>query len=286
MLYVPGNHFNWSVDNFGTSYSDAALGTSIPGNASVNVKGANTNVLNGIAEDCYGISICFCGGNASATIRRHLVDLIVDYGAGVGNAGATWTVLIANLYANSPCLGTNGCWGYWYYFPVFIPKGAAVGFANQSLTAAGAIRAAIRLLGKPTRPELVKFGTKVQTIGATTATTTGVAITPGTSTQGTFTGSMGTLSLPSWWFQLGIGSADSTMTGASYYFDLVADLTSPRGLMQVMPYAVCQLSEQAMKGAVGQQWTRTIEAGAALSARGSCAGTPDSSMTVIAYAVA
>lgn len=286
MLYVPSSHFNWSVDNFGSTYSDAGFGTSIPGNASANVKGANTNVLNGIAEDCYGISICFCGANTSATIRRHLVDLIVDYGAGVGNAGSTWTVLIANLYANSPCLGTNGAWGYWYYFPVFIPKGAAVGMANQSLTAAGAIRAGIRLLGKPTRPELVKVGTKVQTIGAVTATTTGAAITPGTSTQGSFTGSLGTLSLPSWWYQMGVGSADTTMTAASYYFDLVADTTSPRGLMQLMPYTVVGLAEQAMKAAVGLQWSRIIEAGAAIAARGSCAGTPDSSMTVIAYAVA
>ena len=49
-----------------------------------------------------------------------------------------------------------------------------------------------KLFGKPTRPELLRVGTKVQTYGAVTASTSGTAITPGTNAMGAYTASLGT----------------------------------------------------------------------------------------------
>ncbi len=210
MFFTPGCHFNWSVDNWTATYSDAGFGVSSPGHASANTKGANTSMLVGIAEDCYGMSICFAGGSVAATIHRYLVDILIDPAAGVGNAGASWTVAIANLYNYGASLGQGG---YWYYFPLYLKAGTAIGTANQALVAAKAIQVGIRIYGKPTHPELLRCGTKVQTYGAVTGTTTGTAIAPGTNAMGSYTVSLGTSTYDQFWWQCGLGYNDTTIGG-------------------------------------------------------------------------
>lgn len=286
MLLTPRNDFNFSVDNFGATYTDTGIGTSVPGNASANAKGANTALLAGIAEDCYGIKIGFAGGNTSATIRRQMVDLLIDPAAGVGNAGSSWSVAIANLYANSPAL-TTGAWGYWYYFPLYLAAGTAIGAAHQDTAASSAaLRVLVRVFGKPSRPELCPVGTKVQTIGATVGTTTGVAITPGTGAMGSYTASMGTTNFDAWWWQLGIGSADTTMTQNSYLFDLAVNATNKLLCMENVPYGVASATEQAGKSAFGSQLPiRAVSSGQDVYARAAAIAAPDTSMTVVAYAL-
>jgi hypothetical protein len=288
MLYIPPSDFNWSVDNFGSTFSDTGFGTSVPGAGSANTKGANTQLLTGIANDCYGISICFSGGNASGTIRRQLTDLLIDPAAGVGGAGSSWSVAIANLYANSPCLGADGATGYWYYFPLFIPKGSAIGAAHQDTTIISpALRMGVRLFGLPTRPDLVRVGTRVQTIGAVTGSTSGFSITPGTAALSAYTASMGTLNNDAWWWQLGVGSNDTSMLTNSYWFDLGADTSSTRLLLSGMRYGVVGSVERAYKDAFGiyAPPTTAVQSGSAIVARAAGMFAPDTSMTVIAYAL-
>lgn len=288
MLYIPPWDFNWSIDNFGSTFSDAGFGTNVPGNASANVKGANTQLLTGIANDCYGISICFSGGNTSLTIRRMLVDLLIDPGAGVGGAGSSWTTLINNLYVNSPCLGTDGAAGYWYYFPLFIPKGSAIGAAHQDVASGTqALRMGVRVFGLPSRPELVRVGTRVQTIGAVTGSTSGFGITPGTGALSSYTSTGSTLSNDAWWFQIGVGSADTSMTANSYWFDIGADTTSVRTLLAGCRYGVVGTAERAWKDAFGMygQPTRAVQSGATIMVRAAAVAAPDSTMTVVGYAL-
>lgn len=287
MLYVPGNDFSWSVDNFGSTYSDSALGTSVPGNASANVKGANTALLAGIAEDCYGISICFLGGNANGVIRRQLTDLLIDPGAGVGNAGSSWSVMIANLLSNSPTLGPAGNAGYWYYFPIFLKAGTAIGAAHQDLAAATvALRMAVRVYGKPSRPDMLKVGTKVQTLGAVTASTQGTAFTPGTGALGAVSAALGTLTYDSWWFQLGIASNTTTMAANSYWCEILQTTTTVTNVLAGIPYGVGGSSEQAWKGAFGLKPPQKLcPAGAQPCVQGAAVAAPDAGMTAIIYAV-
>ena len=288
MLYLPPSDFNWSVDNFGSTFTDAGFGTNVPGNASANVKGANTNLINGIANDCYGVSICFSGANTSLTARRQLTDLLIDPTAGVGNAGSTWSVAIPDLYSNSPALGPAGATGCWYYFPLFSPKGSAIGAAHQdSSGSTAALRMGVRLFGLPSRPDLMRVGTRVEAIGVTSASTSGFAIVPATGALSGFTAAIGTLSQPAWWFQLGIGSADASMTTNNYWFDLGADTSSPRLLLVGIPYGVVSTAEQAWKGAFGVYGPPEfdVEAGASLVARAASGAAPDNSMSVIAYAL-
>jgi len=287
MLFTPGNCFNWQADNFGTTYTDAGIGANSPGHASANTKGANTNMLNGIAEDCYGIAIMFAGQSATTVIRRCMVDLLIDPAAGVGNAGTSWSVIIANLYANSPTFGTSGAIGAWYYFPLYLKAGTAIGTAHQNLVAGTLpLRVAIRVFGKPSRPELVRCGTKVQTLGATVASTTGTAVTPGTSAMGSYSATLGTLDSDKWWWQLGIGSADTSMTARGFLFDVAVNATNKLLCMQNVPYLVTGTIEQASMGALGMMLPcREAVSGENVYVRGVGVGGVDSTMTAVVYAL-
>ncbi|QEX18489.1 hypothetical protein FRZ44_37960 [Hypericibacter terrae] len=286
MLWTPGNSFNWRTDNFGSTYTDAGLGTSVPGSGVANTKGANTALLAGIAEDCYGIAICFSGLSSSAGIRRSIVDLLIDPAAGAGNAGSSWSVAIANLYCNNPAF-TLGATGQRYYFPLFLKAGTAIGAALQDVAAtAAAARVCVRCFGKPTRPELLRVGTKVQTLGATTASTTGVAVTPGTSAKGSYSATLGTTSFDAWWWQLGIGSNDSSMTANSYLWDIAVNATNKIIVAQDIGYGVVGTVEQAWKDAMGCcPPMYDVASGQDVYVRAAAAAAPDSSMDAIVYAL-
>ena len=284
MLFVPDtNTFNFQVDNYGATYTDAGFGLNAPGNASANVKGANTAMLSALAEDCYGLSITFAGGNTTTAIRRQMTDILIDPAG-----GTSWSVLIANLYANSPCLGVTGAFGYNYYFPIYLKAGTSIGAAHQDLVGTTqALRVGIRAYGKPSRPDLIRCGTKVATIGATTATTTGVAVTPGTNAMGSYSATLGNTPYDVWWWQLGIGSADTTMTANGYFFDVAVNATNKLLCMQNVPYIVVGTIEQASMGAIGGALPiRHVQSGEAVFVRGvGTGGAPDTTMTAIVYAV-
>lgn len=204
MLWTPLGEIQATIDNYGTTLTDAGQGVLLTASATANTKGSTVTMWTGasITDDVYGIGITFCGGNASATVRRYLADLMVDPAG-----GTSWAAKISNLYVNSPAL-TGG--GYRYFFPLFLKAGTSIGMACQSNVASATMRVAIQLYGKPTHPELVKVGCRVETFGANTATTSGTAITPGNAVLGTYT-SVGTTSNECWWWQWGgVGCNDTT----------------------------------------------------------------------------
>jgi hypothetical protein len=277
MLWTPGNDFGWSVDNFGATYSDAGIGLNSPGHANANTKGANTAMLSAIAEDCYGMAIGFSGGNAAATIRRQLTDILIDPAG-----GTAWTVLIPNLYANSPSLIAGM---YWYYFPLYLKAGTAIGSAHQDLVATTqALRVCIRVYGKPTRPELIKCGTFVETFGAVTASTTGTTVTPGTTAMGSYSASLGTTVKDLWWWQAGMGFNDSTLVDEAYLIDVAAGDGTNKKLCCENILMVDNNSEQTGKSAMGVRlpW-QFIPAGSFVYMRAAGAVAPQGTPTGIAY---
>lgn len=284
MLWTPTSHFNWAVDNFGATYSDAGIGINSPGHANANTKGANTNMLNGIAEDAYGIAIGFSGGNTAGASRRNLVDILIDPAAGVGNGGSSWAVLINNLYCAGASLVGGG---YWYYFPLYLNAGTAIGSANQSLTAStSALRVCIRVFGKPTKPELVKCGCKVETFGAVTATTTGTAITPGTAAMGSWTSAIATTSNDLWWWQAGIGHADANMSDGGLILDVGAGGASNELVCAENIPVWWNNAEQYGKGAMGSKPPlRYVPSGLSVYARAAGTASPESTTTVVVYGV-
>jgi len=287
MLFTPVNHFNWQANNFSDSYAgDTSAHTLLTAGGSAHTKGSDTACMVGIAEDVYGITLNFSSGATSATIRRQMTDLLIDPAAGVGNPGSSWSVLINNLYTNSPALGT-GFVGHQFYFPLYLKAGTALGARVQDVVASATCRLGIQAFGKPTRPELCKVGTKVVTIGATTGTTTGVAVTPGTDAYGSYSASLGTLGdAAAFWWQLGIGSNDTSMSANTYFFDIAHDTTAKYVCAYGIQYFVTGTAEQSSKSAYGQiPPIRIVPAGDAVYVRGAGTGAPDSTMTAVVYAV-
>lgn len=206
MLFTPENEFCWSVDNWGATLTDAGLGTAVTADVTTaHVKGAAASLIAGasVTEDVYGMSILFCGGSTAGTIRRYLADILIDPAG-----GTSWSTLISNLLVNSPSLLLGG---YRYYFPVYLKNGTSIGCQQQCSTNNIAMRVAVTLHGKPSRPDLIKVGTKFETFGAVTGTTSGTAITPGASTEGSYT-SMGTTTNDLWWWQWGGIAVNDTST--------------------------------------------------------------------------
>ena len=284
MLLTPVNQFNWQANNFSNLFPGNAAATTLTADGAAHTKGSNTAVLAGLAEDVYEMAITVSLGSTDTVIRRQMIDLLIDPAAGAGNAGSSWSVAINNLYCNSPTLNAT-MHGFRFNFPLYLRAGTAIGARVQDVVGGATCRFSIQLLGKPTRPELLKVGTVVQTIGATTASTSGVTVVPGNSAWGSYSASIGALTRPSWFWQLGLGSADAGMTSASYWFDIAEDATAKYPCARMITYNGTT-SEQAAKGEFGQTMPiHNAAAGQNVYVRGYCNGTSDTSMSAVVYAV-
>lgn len=282
MLFTQCNEFNWQVDNLGSTFTEAGMGTSITANASANTKNSTkTTILSALAENVYWVAILFTAGATSGASARYLVDIHVDPAG-----GTAWETAprIANLAVNSATL-TQG--GVIYQFPLYIPAGASVGAACQAETGSRTLRVSMIAYGKPSRPELLKVGSRVVTYGATTASTTGTAVTPGASgTMGSYSASLGTTSDDHFYWQMGILINDTTQTAVQYLFDLaVGDASNKRLVINKQQHINVGTTEQAgtIQG-LGYPYKIT-KAGDLVYARGVCSGTADASLSAIAYAV-
>lgn len=208
MLLTPGNRFQYQLNNFGTTQPS---GTSItPGN---NTMGSWTALLAATARETYEVNILLSNSAVAATARDGLVDIGMDPAG-----GTSYVVIIPTLFAS--CASASGIK---YVFPLRIPAGATIAARAQVNDAAvTALRVAIQLLGKPTRPELMAYGDRVQALGANAAASNGTTFTPVNGSKGSWV-SLGTLTYPAWHWQLGLGINDSTMTLLAYLSDLAAD---------------------------------------------------------------
>jgi hypothetical protein len=285
MLYNGVNHFNWQVNNFSDSYlMDSGEGTTLTADGSSHTKGSDTALLSGIAHDCWGLSIGFSTGATDTAVRRQMVDIRIDPAAGVGNAGSSWSALIDNLFMHGSVFGASQL-GHSFYFPLFLPAGTAIGARTQDVVGGGSVKCFIRVHGQPTRPDMVKVGHKVQTIGATTASTSGVAVTPGTQTYGSHTASMGTLTNDAWWWQVGWGTNDSTMSSNTGTIEISHDATSKYICASGILWT-SNGSEQSGKTAMGEGLPiRHAPAGTDVYVRMAGHAGPDLTNTVVVYAV-
>jgi len=231
------SEFNWWVTN--NSTPSVNMGTAItPGTAPA--WGTWTQLIpsTSVTEDVYGVLICINSFSTSATVRNVLIDIGAD-----NSGGGTYRTLIPYLmggHASNYDLG-----GIWYYFPLFISKGQAIG-ARAMGNAISAGRILITLFGQPKNPDSVKVGTKVFSFGETTSTATGTAYTLSTSLgANTQVGSATTM--PLWWWQCGYTSIDSTITPQKciHLNVLGGDATNKKYLLQNVPI-VATTVEQIM----------------------------------------
>lgn len=235
-----------------------------------------------VTSDIWLLHINFHAVSVSTAARDCIADIGVDPAG-----GTSYTVLIPNLICS--CAGTLQLAtsnGIDYLFPIKINSGSsiAVRFSVNNATV-GTAKCWIRGYGKPEHPELTRVGTVVEAIGVNTAASNGTAVTSGTTNEGSWT-SLGTLTRQAWWWQMGIGVNDSTMTdGIIYHADLSAG--SAGGDMMI-------IEDQLVVSGSGEQWSfrpppgtgpKTIGGGATVYGRMQCSGTADSGLSMAAYAL-
>lgn len=281
MLCTNANEFNWSVNNYGSTYTNTGFGTQITAHASAHTKGDTVELIAtaALTEDCYGISISFVGGNAAGTAKNFLVDIMVDEAG-----GTSWSVKIPDLLVGSPAITQRN---YRYYFPIFIKAGSSVGARMQANVGALTLRCGIKLLGKPSRIELLKYGHTVETYGVQPATnSSGTAITPGTSAMGAYTASIGTTSRDYWFWQMGWATADGSITAGQYAFDIaVGDATNKRLCIENIGCTIDGV-EASGKDAFGDGSNiLLVPSGSSIYGRAACVTTPDAGITFSVYGV-
>jgi hypothetical protein len=239
MLYVPSRDFLWYLSSESGVRPAANYGTTVT--PAQNSKGSWAEVFSDteIVNDVYDVLINVNSNAAAASIRDTLLDIGTDPAG-----GTSYTTVIPDLLvsAASPLFSDatfQSGGGIWYHFPLWIPAGAAIAArASVNNATVGTLRVWMQVFGRPRYPDLVKVGHRVTAYGITAASSSGTAVTPGTTSEGSYV-SLGTPTVSNWWWQLGVGCADTTMGRVGYAIDLAAgDVTNKRVLIEdYMVYA-------------------------------------------------
>jgi len=209
------NEFQLVIDSQSGVRPTANYGASFtPGN---NTYGAYASVLAGasLTDDAYGIWINVNSVGVSATATSTLATIGIDPAGGTSFTDLIPHLLVsmASVYANA-----NPSGGVWYYFPLFIKAGTSLGVkGTQNNAAPVAARCFVRLLCKPSRPELLRVGSYVRTFGEATATSGGTAVTLGTTSDGAWTqlGSAIAAGDRLWFWQVAYGADTNTFAASS-----------------------------------------------------------------------
>lgn len=193
----------------------AAWGTSVtPGN---NTYGSYVQVLTATSDETYLCRITLTSWSVSAAARDALVTIGIDPAGGTSYAD-----LITDLVAACAPTYIQVVPGpVIYEFPIIVPAGATVAAkASVNNATVGTGRVSIALFGRPSRPELVKAGSFVQTFGSTPGSSSGTAITPGGAAEGAWTQIGSALTVPLWFWEFGYGVNNATMANNAHHVDI------------------------------------------------------------------
>lgn len=278
MLLVPANEFNWTVDNWTSSLLDGSFGTTVaPHGSFSHTKGTAVSLIGGgtVTEDVYGVAITFSNSVAVGQNKRYLCDLLIDPAG-----GSSWSTIINNLICPGTALQQGG---YNYYFPLYLKSGTSIGMQLQASNG-GSPRVGVKLYGKPSRPDLVKCGTKVESFGATTGSTEGTAINPGNQVAGAWT-SMGTTTDDLWWWQWGgILYNDTSLTLHGGTGDVACGDASNKKICLDSNWYHQDANETSIKSAFGFQNIRHIKGGETVYVRAfSSAASDETSPSTMVY---
>lgn len=220
MLAARPNVFRWWYAT--TSAPTGTPGVSVTPGAS-NAEGSATVLAtsSNITEDCYGVWLYISGGNTSAQVKNHLLDIGVDPAG-----GTSYEWLVQNLGVGSSASPSAG--GRELFVPLFIPAGSQVAVRIQGNNAtAGTVRVWAIFYGRPTRPEMVWAGTYSENLG-TIATSCGPAVTPGTSgAEGSWV-NIGTTTRRLHWLYAGLQMNDSSTTAQMILMDVAINAGGTR----------------------------------------------------------
>ena len=283
MYYVPPRGgYEFTVNNQATP--SLTPGTSItPGN---NTFPAYAEILPNIAEDCYGIFIRTTGIGATGLSKNALLNIGCDV-----TGGTTFTTIISSLMVSNAATGaaTLGATGVDYYFPLYIPAPSALA-AQISVNNAtvGTARVYVQLHGKPQYAERCKFGMKVDSFGAVAASSKGTDVTPGnTGAEGTWVALSGTLDNNYFWWQLGAGINNATITNLAYHWDIARGDGTTKNIIVENEMCITGTNENmSMPLSNVNDYQHEAGVGEIIYGRGTCSSTAGTSWSMMAYGVA
>lgn len=284
LIALPGaQDFTWQQLSVTGTRPGTAKGATVTPNAVINTKGNWAEVLTAaqMANDAWMVLININSNFVAAAARDTLVDIGIDPAG-----GTSYTVLIPDLLGS--CAGPlNIGSGLWYCFPLHIPAGASVA-ARASINQAvgGTLRVFAQVFGLPRRPELCAKGTFCRAIGVVSGSSRGTTITSGTTSEGAWT-SLGTTADDLWWWQLGMGVNDSTMTAQNIYAcDLsFGDASNKDIIIEEQEFVVVSASEALATPGCIAGCNRHVKSGMTIYGRMQCSGTADSALSMAAYGV-
>ena len=275
-----GNAFAWRASNVLNTRPAAALGATVtPGN---NAKGSYAAVLTSgdMARDAFGLLININSNAVSAAGRDAIVDIGIDPAG-----GSSYTVKIPDLLGSCASPYNVGQGGCWYYFPLWIRAGSSVGArASVNNATVGTLRVTATAYGSPRNRKAIRVGTYVEAVGITAASSRGTTVTSGTTAEGAWT-SLGTIARDSWWWQLGMGVNDTTMSALAYHADLaVGDASNKTNIIE---NALVTTTAAEQLGIAPQyvDCQKVAPAGSTVYGRLQCSGTADSALSLAGYAL-
>lgn len=210
----------------------ASVGSSTtPGN---NSYGSYASIMSGatVTDDVYGLWIIVSTGFSSGAARDILLTIGLDPAG--GTSFSDWITDLAGSCASNYG-GAASAGGVKYFFPLFVKAGTAIG-AKSSVNNAtvGTVSVGVKLLCKPSRPDLLRLGTQVRTYGSTAASSSGTAVTVGGASEGAWT-SLGTVAAGDrpWFWQVGTCINNATMNNNGLHVDLgIGDGSNKRVVIQ------------------------------------------------------
>jgi len=257
------------VSNKGTAVTPGATNT-YGSYASLGVVNPN--------DDAYWIWIYAHTVNVVAENRMVMITVGVDPAG-----GSSFTDTINDLLIGAPLALQSTTGGPIYGFPLRIKAGSAIGVKAACLSATTtAIRVYCELMCQPSRPELVRCGSFVQTFGVTPPTVGGVAVTPGGASEGAYA-EIGTLDKPLWFFDFGYSIDDTTMTTASLEVDVALGDASNKRVIIPNAQIITTANEVLNRAAAGR--FALGAPGDKIYARSQHSGTADTNNSVAVYGV-
>lgn len=212
---------------FGTAFS---LGASNSMGSYVQVIDGSTAWPSGIG-DGYWIRILIHTVGSASALSNSLVTIGIDLAGGASYTDWIQNLLVSGALQSAP----NGGDGVYYDFPIRVPNGASLAVKGQSANAAPTTPSycAIKIFCKPTRPELMRVGTFVQSFGVDTANSAGTSITPGGASEGAYVQLGSALDKEIFYWEFGWGSSSTSFAATVGEFDVaVGDASNKRRVIR------------------------------------------------------
>lgn len=225
----------------------------------MNTEGTKTELIASTSDEYDRIVIEFGETATATTLTNMLVSIYM---------GASFEhTLIPNLLAGWAPTLNGGAPPIAYEFPLRVPRGVRIGAAARALIASDTVRC---------RMSLYKTGQwaggKVEAVGADTANSRGTSITPGTTSDGSWTNLGDTSFNWKWGLVRVVGNTDTSMNagGLSYEMGVGSALLPQQG----MYYGVDNASEWHTTSRV-HGWPVNIASGTTVQARARHQGTAE-----------